>query len=94
MPEKTQKQIDAEIKALEGCKEYAPHYTSFGDDNHRTIDLQIEFLRGDIDTTAEEFNEFGDDEQSSILHADDWKQGHSDESPSSGWDSYKNKKKK
>jgi hypothetical protein len=90
MKTRTQKQIDTEIAALQGCKAYAPHYTMFGDDNHAKIDLQIEYLRGDMDTTAEEFDDdFKEDEISSILDADNWKTGASDESPSSGWDSYK-----
>lgn len=51
----TDKQIAAEIKALKACKLYAPKRTAFGDDNHRKIDLQIEYLQGQIDTTADEF---------------------------------------
>jgi len=82
---KTQKEIDAEIKALEACKAYVPHHTVFGDDNHAKLDLQIEYLRGDLDTTAEEFNELSDDEQSAVTEAQEWESGDGG-SPSSGWD--------
>lgn len=92
--ERTQKEIDAEIKALEACKQYIPKVTAFGDDNHHRVDLQIEYLRGDIDITADEFEEYSHDEQSTIMDADSWKTGDSNESPSSGWDSYKPKGKK
>jgi hypothetical protein len=89
---KNQKEIDAEIKALEACKTYSPERTFFGDDNHRNIDLQIEYLRGEIDTTDDEdWNDFNCDEQSAILDAESWKKGQSKESPSSGWDAYKPK---
>jgi hypothetical protein len=88
-----QKEIDAEIKALEGCKSYAPHYTRFGDDNHAKLDLQIEFLRFELDTTSGEFDELTDDEQSSVREAEDWMNGDSDEAPSSGWDINKPKAK-
>lgn len=95
MSERSQKQIDKEIKALEACKEYVPPFTMFGEDNHHNLDLQIEYLRGEIDITAEdEWNEYSDDEQSTILEAQAWKDGESNESPSSGWDDRKPKKKK
>jgi len=92
MKQRTQQEIQAEIKALEGCKAYAPHYTLFGDDNHRKLDLQIEYLKGEIDPTAQdEWESFSDDEQSAILEAQDWKERLTDESPSSGWDDRKMK---
>ena len=46
---KTQKEIAAEIKALEACKTYIPKMTAFGDNNHHNLDLQIEELRDGID---------------------------------------------
>ena len=91
MPERTKKQIEAEIAALTACKTYIPHYTKFGDDNHRNVDLQIEELRDGIDDTAGEWDEYNDNERDSIMEARNWKEGDSDESPSSGWDSYKPK---
>lgn len=91
MPERTEKEIAAEIKALEACKQYIPHHTSFGDNNWKHVDLQIEYLRGDIDVTADEWNDYSDDEQSAILEAQAWEEGEAAESPSSGWDNYKPK---
>lgn len=91
MPERTKKQIEAEINALQACKTYIPSQTAFGDDNFHKLDLQIEYLRGEIDTTADEFGDYSDDEQSSILEAQNWEQGDEDESPSSGWDTFKKK---
>ncbi len=90
----TQLQIASEIAALEACKTYAPQFTMFGDDNHRNIDLQIEYLMGDIDTTDDDqWDQFRAGEQAAIMEAQSWADGQSDESPSSGWDSYKPKAK-
>ena len=94
MPERTQKQIEAEIKALEACKKYIPRRTAFGDDNHHKLDLAIEELRDGIDDTTDEWNDYSDDEQSAIMEARYWKEGDEDESPSSGWDNYKPSAKK
>jgi hypothetical protein len=91
MTERTKKQIAAEIKALEACKQYIPHFTAFNDDNWERVDLQIECLRDDIDMTADEFLERSEDDQSAIMEAQSWKEGDANESPSSGWDSYKPK---
>lgn len=91
--ERTQQEIDAEIKALEASKGWAPHYTMFGDDNWRGIDRQIEFLNGDIDTGSTEFEELSDDEQSAVFEAEDWMTGEESEAPSKGWDTFKEKKK-
>lgn len=91
---KTPAEVETEIKALEACKAYVPRRTAFGDDNHHNIDLQIEFLKGDIDTTADdEWEEYTDDEQSVIMEAQGWKEGQISESPSSGWDGFKPKTK-
>ena len=92
--DRTKKEIAAEIKALEACKGYIPPQTSFGDDNFKILDLQIEYLRFGIDTTADEWNDYSADEQSNILDAQAWQEGQADESPSSGWDNYKPNKRK
>jgi CRISPR/Cas system type I-B associated protein Csh2 (Cas7 group RAMP superfamily) len=91
MKERTKKEIDAEIKALEACKAYIPHHTTFGDNNHAHVDLQIEYLKGEIDTTSGEWDGYSNDQQSAILEAQYWKEGEEDKSPSSGWDNYKPK---
>jgi hypothetical protein len=88
---KTQKEIKAEIKALEACKTYAPSHSVFGDDNHRKLDLQVEYLKGEIDITSDEYQEYSIDEQTCIEEARDWEEGYQKESPSSGWDTFKKK---
>jgi|ERR1039458_116974 hypothetical protein len=94
MPERTKKEIAAEIKALEACKGYIPHFTAFNDDNFKHLDLKIKYLNGEINTTADEFVEMGDDDQSAVNEAQSWKDGDVKDSPSSGWDNYKSKAKK
>jgi hypothetical protein len=93
MTKRTEEEIAAEIKALEACKTYIPHHTAFGGDNYKRVELQIEYLRGDIDITADEWNDYSDDEQGTIMEAQGWEECQIDESPSSGWDDYKPKKK-
>lgn len=91
--ERSKQQVDDEIKALEACKAYAPARTAFGESNHRVIDLQIEYLRGQIDTTADEFyDDYSEREQDFIMHAENWEAGEDDEAPHAGWDSYKKKR--
>lgn len=84
---RTKQEIDAEIAALEASKAWAPRTSFFGEDNHRTIDLQIEYLRGDIDITNDDvWEEFSEREQNAILEAHNWEEGEIDETPSSGWE--------
>lgn len=91
---KTKAEIQTEIAALEACKSYVPPRSMFGNDNHHQLTLQADYLRGEIDITADEWNDYTDDEQCSILEAQSWKDGESEESPSSGWDGFKPKAKK
>lgn len=87
---RTKEQIEEEIKALEACKSYIPRRTAFGEDNHRNVDLQIEFLRGEIDISDnDQWNEFSEREQSAILDAESWRDEQSDEGLAAGWDDYK-----
>lgn len=88
---KTQGEIDAEIAALAACKAYAPRHSYFGDDNHAKIDLQIKYLRGEIAVTCDEWHEFTEEDQGVILEAQAWADGHVDERPSAGWESFKQK---
>lgn len=43
------------------------------------------------DTTADEWEEFSETEQSAILEAQAWADGQSDETPSEGWEMYRPK---
>lgn len=88
---RSQPEIDAEIAALEACKNYIPKRSYFGDDNIAKVDQHIDALRGEIDITADEFNDFDEEEQSHIMQAIDWMNGDTDEKPSEGWDMYKPK---
>ncbi len=92
MKKPTEKEIKAQIAALEKCKAFVPRHTMFGDDNFRRIDLQIEYLKGGIDTTSMEFEEFSESEQSAIYEAQNWEEGDSEEDLASGWDIFKKKK--
>lgn len=88
---RTDQEVKAEIAALKAAKGWAPHHSFFGEDNHHNIDLQIEFLEEGIDTTADEFTEFSESEQSAILEAEAWLDGEK-ETPHEGWDIFKPKK--
>lgn len=88
---KTPEQIEAEIKALQICKRYVPPTSFFGDNNHKNIDLQIEYLQGEIDTTAEDYyDEFSDSERDAITAAEEWKD-YDGTSPSEDWGALKPK---
>lgn len=91
----TQKQIDAEIKALTDLLPLIPPFTAFGDNNIEATEDTILVLRHDWDED-EIHTRFGDDERKldSALEALRWKAGEEDESPSSGWDWVKKDKSK
>lgn len=86
---RSQAEIQAEIAALEACKSYAPAFTAFGDNNHAKIDIQAQFLRGDIDEDDMESDEYTDDERDAISEAQQWQDGDSDDAPSAGWAHFK-----
>ena len=86
---RTDTEIETEIATLEGCKQYIPKRTSFGDDNHAQLDLQIEALKFGIDTTSDEWLDWSERDRDAITQALDWKCGTRKESPASEWDAYK-----
>jgi hypothetical protein len=90
MSKRTPEQIVSEITALDACRGFIPRYNVFGENNFHTLDLQIEELRHGIDDTADEWNDFSEGEQDSILEARRWKEGDCEESPSSGWGTFTN----
>jgi hypothetical protein len=61
---KTAKQIAAEAKELREIMPRVRHYSSFGDDNHRTIEAQLDVLENDLseDTIYDRFSEDDDAE--------------------------------
>lgn len=86
---KTSEEIQAEIKALNECLNYAPSHSLFGEDNHAKINLQIEELKTGIDDTSEEWDDYTLDEQDAIMEAREWSEGNIEESPSKGWEVFK-----
>ena len=87
---RTPEEIAAEIEALENAKAWAPRRSMFGENNHDNINLQIEYLRGEIDTADDDtMDEFSDSARDAISEAENWAQGDVDEKPSAGWDAFK-----
>lgn len=86
MKPKTEKEIQREIKSLEACKKYVGQFTSFGENNHTLIDLQIDALKFPIDSTCEEWWDWSDRERDAMIQAQDWKDGFIQNSPSSDWE--------
>lgn len=74
-------EVAAEIEAL---LELKPQGT-WAAKTARTIKLQVEALRGEWDTTADEFFELSDENQMAINDADAWKRGDMEDRPSEGW---------
>lgn len=94
MKRPTSKQISAEIAALEKCKAYVPRWTTWREDNNANIDRAIEYLRGDLAIDSPKFHRLNERDQEAVYEAQRWQDGESKETPSSGWDLYKPKKKR
>jgi len=78
---RTQAEIDAEIKAIRALKPVG----KFAARTSGTLDVLVEFLQGEIDTTAEEFLQMPYHRQMVIGDAELWLSGDSDSRPSKGW---------
>ncbi len=83
----TDKQIEAEIKALESLKPKVPQGTMT--DNKRAIDAQIAVLKGRLDHDAI-YDRWPDDERDAEIRFDasdarEWMEGEKQEKPSKGW---------
>ncbi len=90
---RTPKEIETEINALEDAKTYAPRRSMFGENNHDKINLQIEYLRGDIDTTDDDaMEELSDSDRDAISEVEQWAEGDLDEAPSAGWEPFRKNK--
>lgn len=87
----TAKQIEAEIALLEKMKPAVRQYSAFGDDNHASIDAQIEVLNNmfdddDVYNNAEEPDgEWPQYVVDSALEAVRWLEGDNEEPPSDDW---------
>lgn len=76
--------IEAEIKALQALKPIGPwEFRTAG-----TIKVVVAFLRGEVDTTADEFFELPEHHQFAVTEAESWRDGYSEERPSGGWDGF------
>jgi len=82
---KTQEEIKAEIEKLKEMKPFVRHYSAFGDDNWKKIDIEIKVLE-----KQEDISDFYDDPEDSscAVWVWDWLNGDLAEdegSPSSNW---------
>lgn len=88
MNKPTEKQIEAEIAALDECKKFVPKFTKFGDNNHEAIDAAVSALadRLSVDLAYDMADE---PEPSPIdearIDAARWLTGERKVSPSSEW---------
>ena len=90
---RTKEEIDAEIVALEDCLTFAPPRSSFGDDNHRNIRVQIRVLKGDIEVGSDEFygDSLSDYDRDAACEVQYWLDGDEDEPASAGWQAFRGK---
>lgn len=82
MPKPTPTQIAAEIAALEAL---TPSPGPYQQKQRDYIELEIQTLKGEIDETAAEFNEMGDEEMDVYLNAKGWIDGQVKQKPSESW---------
>ena len=89
MKNKTQEEINIEVKKLEEMKPNVRHFTIFGDDNHEAIDAQLDALKNDIeeDTTYDwqDDEEFSEHACEAARQAVQWRDGEESEPPSESW---------
>lgn len=83
MAEKTQKEIDAQVKALKEIRPKVKPYNFFGDSNLDKLDAQVKVLEEDM-ISEEVFDEWPEEEGDMNIRmaADDaiaWRDGESDE---------------
>lgn len=90
----TPEQIAAEVASLEAVRDggNVPEFSIFGDDNYAAIDAQIMVLRDGHDAVKAcgLCASNGDAENEYVLgcaqHAQDWRDGLTNEVPISGWE--------
>lgn len=82
MPKKTEHEIATEVAALRKLKPRGLWRAK----TERSIEIQIEALQGQIDTTAPEFEaDFSEEEEDTAIQAINWLDGTGSEQPSTGW---------
>ncbi len=78
----TPEEVAIEIKTLEAL---TPSPGPYQQKQRDYIELEIQTLKGQIDETAEEFREMGDEEQDVYANARAWLDGQSRQKPSESW---------
>lgn len=106
---RTDKEIKTELAKLRAIKKYVPRRTAFGDDNHESIDFQIEVLEKKLseddvyNRCHREDEDDGRKEDDSLLSSNTldaalsarrWLDADGEESPSTGWADFAPKKTK
>lgn len=82
MARRTKEEVEKEIAALRALKPIG----GFKEKTRDSLAVAIDALSGEIDTTSDEFEELDDEVKDIAQSAIAWKDGHSEEKPSSGWD--------
>lgn len=82
MSKPTPEEITAEIAALEALTPEGPHCLALLE----SIEIHVGVLKGEIDNTAEEFNEMTQEQQDAASEAFMWKDGDSPHRPSAAYE--------
>lgn len=82
MSKRTKKEIAAEIAALEALQPPPGKFQSKQRDN---IELMVSTLKGEVDETAEEFNEMNDEDMDTYMSTKGWADGQNNDRPSESW---------
>jgi hypothetical protein len=85
---RTPAEIAQEVKTIREMKPKIRQHTAFGDDNHASIDAQVNVLDNGL-TEDQVYSEYGEDDGESIvmaaLDALFWLEGSKDNKPSEDW---------
>lgn len=85
MSVKTAKQVKAEIATLRAIKPKVLHYSGFGDDHHRAIDVQVEVLENGWDSDDINTRYPDHTDNSSAYEAVQWREGDAEEGLADSW---------
>lgn len=89
---RSNKEIEAEIVALDECKKYVPKLNFFGENNHDAIDAGVTALAERM-SVDDAYDASGGDEptaeDNARIEAAQWMAGDIDDAPSKGWASFK-----
>lgn len=80
---RTKEEIEQEIFNLRQLKPVGPHQVQ----TQLKIEFMVEELEFGLDETADEFDEMTEGEWDSVRQARAWKEGETEDKPSTGWGS-------